>query len=400
MRRWTMAISVTSDPLVDGVSRYLLERIHSQDDITEELEYLLDSWRTIVALANEIVGSKDDSYCPMDIGPHGAKSKLLEACEARLIHWPPKYHGLSKMRSKLRNVAEDIDEADPSSISEESLKHYATIGWTYLEDVLRYAIQFYYYFLESEQNDSGLLESFRRVRVADTLSGRLDAIINLQAEFNKKEIVRKSPSEVYTDEERTGLNLYERERQLFQWHFGRCTPFEGFLDDVVEVDLESIPQGLKQSLEEKDPGIHSTKRRSQPGPPKTQRINWYKSAISYYRNYYSHGRSWVAAGVERAKGSFQQAREIIDRFTSPELGIMPVMIVPIEDGYDGFGRRIVRFVHEKDIDDNCSFRREKIRYLYANRNQDIQLHRFHFCLQPANSRMIVPYLIKVESVLE
>jgi hypothetical protein len=363
------ASSPTIDP-IDGVLRFFSE----STNLLKAVTFLVDSRRTLVVLANALGHDEDSEYCDLDAQHDEAAAKVLEALEIGNIEWLPEYEEWGARRDRrLEERAREFDEHQGRA-DEQNLMRYASTAWPYLETLLRGSIHFYSE-LFGYDDESAVTRAFSHARSQHSLNPMFDAIQGIENAFAQDEDKRK----------------------LCTWHFDRPSPFHGFLEGEIEVIPNVWPTAWIGKAARFDPRISEVPLDD---PFRMSRLNKYKTEIDYCRNFYAHRGERVVwnAGVEEAKYSFQVAQGLIHRFDT-ELHLSPVLIVLIQKGFDAYGRRVVRFVRDRDIKDDGVFSRDKVRYLFARKEEEVELHTFYLCAYPAFSGMFEPVMYPVRKVL-
>jgi len=363
-----------------GLETGVLSFLARSSDWREGLKHLLSDRRLVTALANELAGHLDSSYCPRGSDLPYAFEKMLGTVELPIIRPPQQFRGRARQEEFLIRTRRELDDLSDDDYN--SFKDLADKGWGEVETLAKIVTR-YCGALFGESGE--VAAAFSEASKARGPNIRLDKMQNIQRKF--RELAEDQEHHVFGDE-----------RILCQWHFGRPTPFEGFLKGKIEIDLAQVPSrwSIKwQDVLEK----YDNSKADTVGSISVSILNYYKTNIDFYRHFYAHSneQEWRYAGSEMVKRSFAAAAEIIQHILDPNL--CPDMIVPIAIGQDGFRRRVAFFVHEKHLKTDGSYSRRDIRMMFLGGEQFIQPHRFYFCPHPAKSGMFEPFLVLADEII-
>jgi len=369
--------------LTVGILRYLSH----ESNLRRAVRFLVADRRTMAALANELaisrgkVKSSDDVYCNPNASVEIATERVLDALDVPRIEWQPEYNEWGARRdSYLDKIGREFDELQEFN-DQEKLMRLGSVAWPYLQKLLQVSINFYAEFF-GYGDENPVTQAFKYARCQNTLNRILDAIQGIEKSFAPQ-----------GDETQDAYH----ERELCRWHFDRDSPFQGFLNGKMTITLDEMPSDWIQSAIKFDRKLACLK----PGDTTViLRLNKYKADIEYCRNFYSHKTESIvkSVGPSKARYSFQTARDLIKRLDT-QLHLCPVLILTIEDGFDAYGRRVIRFVHEDDIKDDGTFQRKQVRYFFARRDEEITMHAFYFCSYPARRGKFEPVVYPVQKLL-
>lgn len=383
------------DP-VQGVLRYLAEAPY----VFEGLVHLVDSRRTWASLANEMVDDPSYAFCDLDADLNTAIERVIQALAERerlQIRWPKmaeEYLDTSKVQARLSKIEDDWAEVQQCT-DPEKLKHLGSVAWDYLGDLLKHAIRFYSEFF-GYGDATDITKAFAHARRQESLNPLLEAIVGIENRLRPKQ-VKLPDAEAESDTEiRVAEEKASKERDLCMWSFGRNSPFEGLLDADVQIQLADANPEWLLCLQKFHKGLELVE---QTASVQTKTLYLYQADVAYYRNFYGHDPEprIVTAGLARARESFRRAQRIVNRLA--ELHISPTLIIPIEDGVDGYGRRVVRFVRDQDRKETGMYPRDRIRYMFPREDEVIELHEFYFCVSPANNGLFEPVLYRASKII-
>jgi hypothetical protein len=363
-----------------GLEAGVLSFLARATDLKKALMHLIGDRYLAVALANELAGRSDYSHCPRGSDLSSALDKLLDTVELPTIHLPPRFRGRSRQEEFLIQTKRELD--DLSDNDKDRFKPLTDSGWGELDTLTKIVVRFHgALFGESGE----IAEAFSNASQANGISDRLSRMQHIQKMFRKR-----TEDDLHY--------VYKYERAICQWRFGRSTPFGGFLEGDVDVDLSQVPSRWSVKWQDVLASFDNSKSCAS-GVVPVSVLNYYKTNVQFYRNFYAHANSqeWEHAGSEMVRMSFAEAERIIQRIL--DLNLCPDMIVPIVVGENGFRRRVAFFVHEKHLKRDGSYARRDIRVMFLGGDQFVQPHRFYFCPHPAESGMFEPFLVPADEII-
>jgi len=363
-----------------GLETGLLSILARTNDWKKELKHLLGDRRLITALANELAGYSDYTYCPRGADLQSALDKLLDTVRMPVIQPPRQFRGIvqqDEFLSRTQRVLDDLSDDD-----QDRFKDLADRGWGELETLTKIILRFYEPLFEKSPE---LARAFSKAAKASGLNQRLDGIWSIEKKLHQ----RIEDNQDY---------VFKEQRVHCLWKLGRATPFEGLLDGKVETNLDEVPS--RWSIKWQDVLTdYDNSKADATGDTWISTLNYHKTNVHFYRHFYAHSnrQEWLHAGREMVRRSFEAAEELIKRII--ELRLCPEMIIPIAVGQDGFQRRVAFFVHEKDLKSDGTYSRHKVRMMFLGGDQFVHLHRFYFCPYPAKSGVFEPFLVLADEAI-
>jgi len=210
-------------PLEEGVERFLCDH-----DLTEGVELLVDSRRSIVKMAQEF-----DNSCPNNASMATSIRRLLLGLGLPLPPDLGRPLGAMSVKQQLIAMRQEIDEiAQSGHLDHHHLRSFPLDGWSYVEHLLRSTIGFYESLLIGF--DEPVERAFRHAREQNSVRPVLQAMRGIENQF---------PS--------TKDDLSKQCLRLI----GRPSPFAGFRfddydnDTVVQVCRNFYAHKLREAVE-------------------------------------------------------------------------------------------------------------------------------------------------------
>jgi len=372
-------------PLEDYVRRYLIEQL----DTKEALKRLLYDPKECLALVDKFAQEKNRNIDIANLNHEKSIDLLLEMANLRQIKWPSKYRGITNINKVLDQTRSEIRLLrKEAKVTPEKILYYGAMGWLYLETLLKISVRYYAKLFGCDDNYGDIGGAFKHAVECKELNPIIEAIISIENKF-----ARDSTNQ-----------------RLSQWLIDRSSPFYGFLNEDVDLEIKQLHQDqidfLKQKLSDAQKQEIECAILAQDKFITVKSEHKFRADIKFYRNFYVHKDLEYAraVGFERAKNSFYAAREIIAKLF--DLNILPTLIVPIELGQDGCGRQILRFLREDQINEYGLFDSEiNISLAFfglsngvSKVSTNINLYEFYVCRTLAFDRMFEPPIYPLSEI--
>ena len=353
------------------VERYLA----ASPNIVTALLDLMDG-PTLANLANGVAG--DEQFCSVNAPPYQAARHLLESLGASTIVWNSNYRGIDRIRDRVRREESEFNRRRRSrrEMSGAELSHYGIVVWKEVEALLKICARFYYRALY-QPDGSTVSSALNHLNQCVSLGQILNAIWDLEEGMDE-----------------------QAERQCY-YLFERPSPFQGLLDQPHTLNLTAEQPEWQDRYERYEENRRQTMQ-NYTGP---YWIEVFRTDVQIYRNFYAHENEDVvlAAGIDKAVCSFEAARRMLDYMLSGQVAngdLVPLLVVPIEQGVDHLGRQTAKLVTASDLNDDGTYRSPIPVYRLAEWNQDLQelaLFQFYLCC-PVYELVLNPILIPLATI--
>lgn len=317
-----------------------LERYFAERPLIQALVDIIDSRRRLIAMARDLSG--DMESCPDEATREQAALVVLKTMGAPILPPPEQRRGIWTILQELRNIKDDLSEGDMDhGTPSMELRKYPLDGWTYVEHVLKVTIRFYTLALGPDMGEE-FRAIFQNARGRRSLRPILQGMQGLQKRFI---------------DPRDGSVARQKCKQIL----GRESPFAGF--DILKYD----------------------------------------NLIDEYRNFFAHSVADAIKeeGVSRVRKSIAITIDLIEDLLG--LRIAPALIFPTARGQDAYGRKIVWFIRERQIDtSNWLIPSISDNWVYKDWERlgenGLQLLHAYLCPSPINNGIFDPLMFSMDEV--